>query len=468
MGISGAAMNIRILMHWVLLGLVSYPFFGGAEAADRVLVMAISDYEQAPLPGAKVDRQNVREMLPLLGVQSEHVRVLSDNQLGAKSIKQAFSDLADQTRAGDRVFIFFSGHGTSRLVDGVCQQALIARDMWAVNPADINQALNAIKDKASKVVMMVDACHSGGVVGTVGAGLSRGSSNLRPKFVAPDKAEEQCKKPINLVAEGMQAMRSTRGSSLANNYLYISAAQANEVAFDDPVRGGLATSALLTCLKSGIPDTDRSGSVSYSELVQCAQGNVENYLKGAATMRPHHLQMAGNPDMPIITRAVQEGSKPADPVATLRDLARGADSRWEVQLKAQPPKAKIGKDAFRLTVTSSETGYLTLLYVGSDGREFMQLYPEKPGTPVKVSANSPFQLPEAYAAHGPVGVNHLLAVVSATPRDFSPILGNAGAAKASLAAAAALQQRAQNLKSRPGNSASPEAYGATLIALEEQ
>lgn len=458
-------MNMRYLLHAGLLVLGLAGMLGWAAAADRVLVIAISDYEQSPLPGAKVDRQNVQEMLPLLGVQAEHVRILSDNQLNAKAIKQAFSDLAEQTRAGDRVFIFFSGHGTSRLVDGVCQQALIARDMWAVNPADINRALNAIKDKVSKVVMMVDSCHSGGVVGSVGAGLSRGGSQLRPKFVVPDKAEEQCKKPVNLVAEGMQAMRSARGSSLANNYLYISAAQANEVAFDDPVRGGLATSALLACLKAGVPDSDRSGSASFRELVQCAQGNVEDYLKGVATMRPHHLQMAGNPDMPIVSRAVSSESQPADPVATLNDLARGADSRWEVKFTAQPPKARIGKDAFRLTVTSSETGYLTLLYVGSDGREFMQLYPEKNGVPVKLVANTPFQLPDAYAAHGPAGVNHVLALVSATPRDFGKILGEQGAARATLINAAALQEGVFRQKKSDQATA---LYGAALIQLAEE
>lgn len=451
---------------WRKLLVTSVFLLGSAQAADRVLIMTIGEYERAPLPGAKIDQQNARDILKLLDVPPDHVRALADSQLDAASVKRAFAQLAEETQSGDRVFVFFSGHGTSRLIDGRCQQALIARDMRAVNPKDINRALSAIKDKASKVVMVVDACHSGGVIDSVGDGLTRGAGRLRPKFVSPDKPDEQCSKPVNLVEEQIQTMRGTRGAPLSNNYLYISAAQANEVAFDDPVRGGLATSALLACLKSGAADQDRSGSVSFRELVQCAQGNIEQYVKGNASIKPHHLQMSGNPDMPTISRAVPASSQMADPVATLRDLQRGADSRWVVQLTAQPPKAKIGKDAFKLTLNSSETGFLTLLYVGSDGREFMQLFPEVPGTPAPVTANVPFRIPDEYAAHGPAGVNHLLAIVSASPRDFSSVLGGHGAAQASLANAGALQESARNLKKRPDQGSA--LYGAALIQLAEE
>ena len=155
-------------------------------------------------------------------------------------------------------------------------------------------------------------------------------------------------------------------------------------------------------------------------------------------------------------------------MATLRDLARGADSRWRVQLSAQPPKARIGKEAFKLTVRSAQSGYLTLLYVGSDGQEFMQLFPETPGQAVRVTANVPFRLPDEYAAHGPVGVNHVLAIVSATPRDFGSVLGKTGAARATLAVASALQDDNRNLRKRPQQGAAPELYGADLIELVEE
>ena len=447
----------------LLVGLIGW--LGVVQAADRVLIMTIGEYERAPLPGARIDQQNARDILKLLDVSPEHVRALADRQLDAASVKQAFVRLAEETQSGDRVFVFFSGHGTSRLIDGRCQQALIARDMRAVNPADINRALNAIKDKASRMVMVVDACHSGGVVGSVGDGLTRGGRRLRPKFVSPDNPSEQCSKPVNVVEEQIQTMRGTRGAPLSNNYLYIAAAQANEVAFDDPERGGLATSSLLACLKSGSADKDQSGSVTFRELVQCAQGNIDDYVKGDPTIKSHHLQMSGNPDMPTVSRALPGGSA-ADPVATLRDLQRGADSRWAVQLNAQPPNAKIGKEAFKLTLTSSESGYLTLLYVGSDGGEFMQLYPEVPGTPAPVAANVPFRLPDDYAAHGPVGVNHVLAIVSATPRDFSDVLGKQGAAPASLATAGALQESAHQRKKQPDQESA--LYGAALIRLVEE
>ena len=438
------------------------------HAADRVLIMAIADYERYPLPGAKIDRQNVRDILRLMDIHLDHVRTLGEQEQNAKSIKMALAELSEQTEPGDRVFIFFSGHGTSRLIDGRCQQALIAKDMYAVNPAEINQALTTIKDKASKVVMVVDACHSGGVVE---ATRSSGSNRLKAKFVSPDNPAEQCSKPVNIIEERISTMRSTRGAPLASNYLYVAAAKANEVAFDDPVKGGLATSSLLACLKAGVPDEDRSGSVSFRELARCAQGQIDDYLKDDRSNRPHHLHLAGNPELPIVSRAAANpASKPsaADPVATLRDLLQAADARWSVKIDAKPAKARIGKDAFRLAVSSSESGYLTLLYVGSDGKEFLQLFPEKTGEAIRVNAGKPFQIPGEFAAHGPAGINRVLAMVSDTPRDFSSVFGQQGSASASLSNASALQESTRNLKHRPNMGNQSALYGAALIDLIEE
>lgn len=78
---------------------------------------------------------------------------------------------------------------------------------------------------------------------------------------------------------------------------------------------------------------------------------------------------------------------------------------------------------------------------------------------------SVFQLPDAYAAHGPAGVNHVLALVSATPRDFGKILGEQGAARATLINAAALQEGVYRQKKSDQATA---LYGAALIQLAEE
>ena len=458
---------------FVLLAWVSAAIALPAVAADRVLLMTIAEYQRAPLPGAARDQDNVRQILREMNVAQDNLRSLRDQELPAAAIRAEFERLARETQDGDRVFVFFSGHGSSRLIDGRCQQALVGQDMQAVNPADISSALSAIKDKASKVVMVIDACHSGGLVSDAKTRSTK-ASRFRAKFADPDNPNERCSKPVNVVEERITGMRSSRGAPLSNNYLYLAAARADEVAFDDEGTGGLATSSLLACLKAGVPDTDGSASVSFSELANCAQGRINGLLAGDPVNRPHHIVMTGNPQMPIVGRAVATaGPTPqhADPVATLRDLANGADSRWMVALDAKPPRAKIDRDAFVLTATSSQAGYLTLLYVGSDGKEFARLYPYEAGQEQRVAANVAFRIPGEFASHGPAGTNRVLALVTEAPRDFADVLGKQGVATATRSTAAALQDQLRNLKGRPSGAGTVSAggsYGARLIDLVEE
>lgn len=453
----------------------------GVGAADRVLVMAISEYPKAPLPGAKHDADNARQIVQKLGLSRDNFRVVTDQQLSAEGIKNELNRLVNETENGDRVMIFFSGHGSSRYNNGVCEQVLVAQDRKPVTSSTIAESLNRIKDKASKVVMLVDACHSGGVVEALNSRgvASRSTSGLRAKWVESEDPRERCTTPVNIVEERVtRGTRSVRGVGVEKNYLYVAAARADEVAFDDESKGGMATSSLLECLKSGNVDTDHSGSISFQELANCAQGRIDQRFRNDPVNRPHHLTLAGNANLPLV-QVADAGT--VDPAATLNDLANGADSRWQVQLNSNLRRAHINRDAFRLSVTSSQDGYLYLLYVGSDRREFLQLYPDAPNAPNQVRAGQVFNIPGEFSAGGPAGKDTVLAVVSATPRNFASIFRD-GSASASAGNAAALQSLTcasrkpgdecaddgtRNLKRKPQNGESG-GYGAALIELIEE
>ncbi|MBN8518371.1 MAG: caspase family protein [Candidatus Accumulibacter sp.] len=485
---------------WYLLGLLCLvlPTATNVLAADRVLAMTISDYERQPLPGARRDRDNVRRIVQLLGLDSEHYRAVADRELTAEGIERELARLVRETENGDRVYVFFSGHGTSRLVNGRCEQSLLAQDMRPIDSTTIADYLGRIKDKAGKVVMMVDACHSGGVTETVsnrgGDGRQR---RLRAKFVEPESTAERCSKPVNVVEEKIrQGIRSARGFSLDNNYVYLAAARRDEVAFDDENKGGLATSSLLDCLSGSLADADRSGSVSFRELALCAQGRIDAELRNDPVNRPHHLTLSGNQDMPILAAASavpasgvssattnSAANSAANAVATLRDLASGADGRWQVNLAAKPQRARIHQEAFRLSVTSSQEGYLYLLYVGSDQKEFLQLYPDQRDRSNRVRAGEVFAVPGEFTAMGPAGTNHVLAIVADAPRDFSGLFGKTGSVPATLGNAAALQEAGcamrnlkrvecqgenRNLQRRPQQEGESGTYGAAMLELVEE
>lgn len=464
-----------------------------AGAGDRALIMTIGPYPVSPLPGASLDEGNVRQILSRIGVDPTRISSLRDKELSANGIETALARLVAETQNGDRVFVHFSGHGTSEAIEGGCQQSLVGHDMKMVSSKTLAGALQRLKDKASKVVVMIDACHSGGVIDSAGKrGLTdtqpvtRFRPRFRPRFVPTGAA---CAKPSNVVEETLNAgMRNMRGVPVTQNFLYLAAARHDEVAYDDEGRGGMATTSLLDCLNSSTPDTDNSGGVSFRELAECAQKRIDKEFAGDPVYRPHHLTWSGNVDLPLaVDTAPSPATAQANPVATLKDLQNGSDSRWQVLVNANPLRAKIGKDAVKLTVTSSQGGYLYLLYIGSDRKEFLQLYPER-NEPNWINANYPQRIPGEFAASGPAGTNHLLALVSRVPREFQRILGE-GSAPATLANAAALQDATcstrnlkrrecqaiesqskdttRNLKKIAVAEGEADSYGAALIELVE-
>src|ERR1700730_9586258 len=99
-------------------------------AADRALIMTISDYQRAPvLPGVKFDAVNAQKILSGLGFSSDHLRTLEETHLTLAGMRQALGQLAQEIGDGDRVFVYYSGHGMSYPIGNRCEQALVSQDM---------------------------------------------------------------------------------------------------------------------------------------------------------------------------------------------------------------------------------------------------------------------------------------------------------------------------------------------------
>jgi len=469
-----------------ILAFCSLPSF----AEDRALIMTISEYPISPLPGSALDDGNVRHILNRIGFSGQYIRSLKDKDLTAAGIEKALAQLVAESRNGDRLYIHFSGHGASQMVNGRCQQSLVGQDLKFVSSAALADALQRLKDKASKVMVTIDACHSGGLVeeaGRRGTHKQETKSRFRPRFLEPEPGLA-CDKPANIVEETLSAgVRSIKDIPVERNYIYLAAARSNEVAYDDEGRGGMATASLMDCLNGKLADTDNSGSVTFGELAVCAQARIDNQFSADPVYRPHHLTLSGNSNMPLAVETTStSAAAKVQPVATLKDLLNGGDGRWQVRIDAKPPRARIGKDAYQLSVTSSQGGYLYLLYVGSDHKEFLQLYPdEKEGN--WINANTPLRIPGAFAAEGPAGTNNLLALVAHSPRDFKSIFKDQ-VAPATLSTATALQDatcasrnlkrigcqdkesspQSRNLQVVPVANGEADSYGAALVELVEE
>jgi hypothetical protein len=81
--------------------------------------------------------------------------------------------------------------------------------------------------------------------------------------------------------------------ALNENVVHITSSRPNEVSFDEPGKGGLATQGVRDCLLGKAKDLDGSGAVSLAEVEHCAQQVVRDKLKPHAELIPHHVSVAG-------------------------------------------------------------------------------------------------------------------------------------------------------------------------------
>jgi hypothetical protein len=135
------------------------------------------------------------------------------------------------------------------------------------------------------------------------AGKTRSLSavdEIRAKFSQPRAGA--CDVPVNY--------RKTRSFTPAlqnlgtpdQNFVQISAANYNEVSWDSPKLGGLATHSLGECLLGQAKDIDRSGAITLEEVRQCAQAKVNQLIAPyeAQGKLPATIQMRGTRNLIVV------------------------------------------------------------------------------------------------------------------------------------------------------------------------
>ena len=369
-----------------------------AQAKDVVLVMTISNYSVQPLEGVKFDSGNALEIAQRLGYDTTQATVLKDSQLSSQGLKEAIGKLSTQVQRNDRVFVYYSGHGYSQLQAGQCVQTLVGQDGGLVSTTELNAQLDMVKARTSEVFVLIDACHSGGLgdMAVTRSAAPNTTTNLLAQAgiaakVFQAKAGEACSNPVNFTKqwELPPGQPNTRAAFPHNNFTFIAAANEREVALDDNTRGGLATVNLLKCLNEGVPDLDGSGAASAKELVACAQGNLSADVPALNKRRgtrwtAHTIEGYGNVDRALTSvKAVAPmgriGTNPAAGPAARRSEAAvrtlaafdqvvaGSDGNWSVDVQ-MPTEVAMGAKA-PVHYSSAQPGYLSVLYVGSDGKD---------------------------------------------------------------------------------------------------
>lgn len=260
------------------------------------------------LPGIALDADRARQMATAMGVPTALRREVSEDQLTLRGMAEALHSLEQRVAPGDRVFIYFSGHG--KQIDGSrfgarCSEGLVTRDGALYLDLAIEYTLRRLAAKAL-VVMMNDSCHSGGA--------ATKSFPPDPQAEADEEVPKAYPDPVSVVVgvhgssvvagacggvvnKGIDlAAALPKATAFAGRWLYLAASRADEAAFATR-RGSRATQAWQACLTSPQTDADGDGQVSGEELRACAQRHIDSAGRGRQT-----ITLMGDASLPVMSR----------------------------------------------------------------------------------------------------------------------------------------------------------------------
>jgi hypothetical protein len=248
----------------VLAGWLALLSASPAQASDArtALIIGISRYADpavTPLRGVEHDMGSARAIARAMDIPEQGMRVVRNAQATKAGLLAALRDLGERTRDGSRALIYFSGHGT-RYFDpqaGGCVEGLLTYDGQVITNTELAEATQPLGRRADKLIVMLDACHSEGVLPA--KAMTRGlGETLVPKFsTAASASPAACSLVANYRTRGLFA-ESTRLGALRENVVMITSARPDEVSFDEAERGGLATQAIRDCMLGKARDLDAS------------------------------------------------------------------------------------------------------------------------------------------------------------------------------------------------------------------
>jgi len=514
---------MRILQSSIMaLFLILFGLNGTIAMADvgrHALIIGIGNYSAAsataPLKGVVKDVENARKMALAMGVDAAAVIELRDSAATKPRILKELARLRSEVKPGDRVLFYWSGHGARFPGTSGCIEGLQTytdgpfTDLDVMSEAELAAHLQPISQIADKVITVMDACFSGGVI----RGMTRSSTSSGvPQAKFNESSGGRCDVGVNQNTTRSLLSELSRLGVRQENFVQIASSNFNEVSWDTEGLGGHATHSLTQCLLGEARDLNGSGAVSLDEIRACAQSRMNRLIEPhrALGMQASTLQVKGNRNLVVVSDipaapnvvAAPNGLSPpkvvtapnavsaapaavviapaeaapivqdTGPRGTLDDILNQADPRRSLEITA-PARLQIGKDPFEFSVRTGTDGYLYAVMLGSDEKSFYLLFPNKLDTDNRVRANQSYSMPRPnwkIKAAGPAGTDRILFVVSASPRDekvFSTQAGDAAGPFSYSLTDRAARQRLVDFFLGKGAKGRSSGFSARLIQVEE-
>lgn len=214
-----------------------------------------------------------------------HRSVLLNSQVTVDSVKDAIAKLSEM-KPDDLAVLFFAGHGL-RLPQGnmvfLTSQASMEPQSAQLHGIGWDHIQNALGNARGRVLVLLDACHSGHVSTDIvvpNEALARELSVRGRAGVLIFAAARGSQLSYEVPPSGISPSASFRGLELA-----LEGKDRPTAALPPGLAGGhgLFTSALLEALAGNAPDRDRSGAIEIGEFTDFVTFRVKSITQGAQT-----------------------------------------------------------------------------------------------------------------------------------------------------------------------------------------
>ena len=262
----------------------------GSEGETWAVVIGVNEYQDQgvpPLKGASHDAWTMYHYLTNPkggGVPSTRAKLLINEEATKSNVEEAFNAFLAQSCPQDQVLLYIASHGVPEpsnpdeaylVMHDTQLDKLVSTGVSMTRlPQFLEWRAKASQGSNGRVVLLLDACHSGNVVFPGSRGFAPSKGSLREAEV----------KRASTVSASLKA-----GVGEESGWGVIAAAAPDQVAEEGvksclvdgkPYDGGIFTCSLLRAI-SRTGDKDQSGGLSFDELYQGTASHLR-LLRGPA------------------------------------------------------------------------------------------------------------------------------------------------------------------------------------------
>ncbi|WP_029890691.1 caspase family protein [Polycyclovorans algicola] len=305
----------------LMMGLLVTP---AVQAGDlHALIVGIDRYATlTPLRGAVNDARDIEQTIA--SFKPKTMKVLVDDQAHRRATLSAWDEIEAKAKPGDTIFVSYAGHG-AQVAEAVPGQEDDGYDeIWALGgfsdsgPGSFERIVDdewgerISRVKGIKVIMLLDACHSGTMTRSAYSEAPLWPSRFGGRF---EKIEDDALPPPPPRPDDQTGARP--------NEIYIGGV-ADDRKVPEIDIGGQPRGALSYYFSRGLrgpADLNQDGQITFSELQQYL---VENVRQRTESQQTPVIQSGGSPEQPIFRVSPLQAS--AIPLRPVRVAVRGASA----------------------------------------------------------------------------------------------------------------------------------------------